>query len=279
MKEIFENNINKASPLVSIIIPTFNSEATIERCIKSAINQTYSNIEIIIIDDFSTDKTLEKINNFKLKNLKIICNHRNLGPSICRNKGIIKSKGEYISILDSDDFIFPNKIELQVNFLEKNNDYSIVGSNIIINDGQKETLSIRKNFHKDIIRAVIYYNPFCHSSIIFKRKDFFKTKMYQENIFFGEDHRLIAELLNCGKGFNIQEFLVKKYEIRNFSISTKIGKLNYLYFLFLNRNFIFEELKIKKISFKYLKSILCILFIFLIYIFKIDKEKVRKILK
>ena len=272
------NITNRSSPLVSVIVAAFNSETTIERCIKSIINQTYLNIEIIIIDDLSTDKTLEKINKFKFKNLKIISNDRNLGPSISRNKGIARSNGEYISILDSDDYILPTKIEIQIDFLKKNKDYSIVGSNVIINNGQKEILSIRKNSHEDIMKIITYYNPFCHSSIIFKRKNFLKTKMYNENIFFGEDHRLIAELLNFGKGFNIQEFLIKKYEIRNVSISTKVSKLDLLYYLFSNRNFIFEELNISKKSFKYLKSLLSILIIFLVYNLRINKEKMRKIL-
>lgn len=272
-------NIKKLSPLVSIIIPTYNSELTISRCIKSVVNQTYQNIEIIIIDDFSKDKTLEKINKFNLENLTIIKNDRNLGPSASRNKGIIKSSGEYISILDSDDFIFPNKIETQVNFLNKNTEYSIIGSNVIINNGKQDILSYRKNSHREIINTILYYNPFCHSSVIFKKKDFLKTDMYKERIFFGEDHCLIVQLLKFGKGHNIQEFLVKKFEIRDFSISSKVGKFDYLILLFLNRSFIFDQLSISKFSFKYFKSILAIFIIFLVYIFKVDKEKIRKILK
>ena len=264
------------NPLVSFVIPTYNSEKTIERCLKSISAQTYPNIEIIIVDDFSTDNTLHKILEQNLKNLTLIKQNTNTGPSKCRNIAILASKGKYLSILDSDDFIYPNKTKDQIEFLENNQEYSIVGSNVIIADSKKEKFSKRKKLHTDIIKSIYYYNPFCHSSIIFKKSDFLKTEMYDEKIFFGEDHRLIAQLLILGKGYNIQKYLVKKFEKYGETISSKISKFKHLYYLFSNRIYIFNTFKKNKYSFKFILSLLSVPLIFFIYIFKIDKEIIRK---
>tara|TARA_B100001059_G_C17788823_1_gene558824 strand:+ start:314 stop:1150 length:837 start_codon:yes stop_codon:yes gene_type:complete len=268
-------------PLVSVIIPTFNSESTIYRCINSVIDQTYSSIEIIIIDDCSTDETLKKIYEMNLQNVLIIKNDKNQGPSKCRNDGILACSGKYVSILDSDDFIFQSKIEKQIDFLENNKKYSVIGTNVIIkkSNDANEILSKRKNSHEEIIKSIFYYNPFCHSSIIFKKKDFLLTEMYNEKIFFGEDHRLIAELLVLGKGYNIQEFLVKKYEFDGVGISSKISKYKRIYSLFVNRMFIFDKLNRKKISFVFLISLLSVISISIVYILRVNKELIRSLIK
>ena len=104
-------------PLVSFIIPTYNSGKSIVRCLKSVSNQTYPNIEIIIIDDCSNDNTLLKIKKLNLKNLIIIKKNENQGPSKCRNDGILACNGKYISILDSDAYLFPTKTSKQINFM------------------------------------------------------------------------------------------------------------------------------------------------------------------
>ena len=107
--------------LVSIITPIFNSEIYISETIESVINQTYTNWELILIDDNSTDKTIEIVNQFIEKNnrIKLLRNKTNLGAAITRNKGIIIAKGSYITFLDSDDLWKPNKLEKQINFMQK----------------------------------------------------------------------------------------------------------------------------------------------------------------
>lgn len=266
------------NPLVSFVIPTYNSEKTIDRCLKSIKAQSYPNVEIIIIDDFSTDNTLAKIFEHNLKNLTLIKQNINIGPSKCRNIAILASKGKYISILDSDDFIYSNKTEGQIEFLENNQEYSIVGSNVIIVDGKKEKFSKRIKEHTDIMKSIYYYNPFCHSSLIFKKSDFLKTDMYNENIFFGEDHRLISQLLILGKGYNIQKYLVKKFEKYGGSLSSKVNNFKQVYYLFLNRIYIFNIFKKNKYSFTFILSLLSVPLIFFTYLFRIDKEIIRKII-
>lgn len=110
---------------MSIITAIYNSEKFISDTILSVIEQTYTNWELILIDDNSQDKTLQKIKPFLLKNPKItlIKNNVNLGAAYTRNKGIEASKGNFIAFLDGDDVWKKNKLEVQLNFMEVNNCY------------------------------------------------------------------------------------------------------------------------------------------------------------
>lgn len=110
-------------PLVSIITPMYNSEKFILKTIESVINQTYSNWELLLIDDGSTDNTIQIVEVFKQKysNIKLIQNLTNLGAAQSRNKGILEAKGDYIAFLDADDLWKPNKLDLQIQFMQTHN--------------------------------------------------------------------------------------------------------------------------------------------------------------
>lgn len=112
--------------LVSIIIPTYNNANTICRAVDSCINQTYENIEIIVIDDGSTDNTKEVLSKYNSDERFKYIYQENQERSVARNHGLEIAKGEYIQFLDSDDEIYPTKIEKQVNFLSVNPEYFLV---------------------------------------------------------------------------------------------------------------------------------------------------------
>lgn len=115
------------SPLVSIIIPIYNADKYLDRCLKSIVNQTYTNLEIILINDGSTDTSLNICKKYAEKDSRIILvNKTNEGVSIARNLGIQKSTGDYIAFLDADDWITSNYIEhLMKPFDVENVDISI----------------------------------------------------------------------------------------------------------------------------------------------------------
>jgi|688.fasta_scaffold126187_2 glycosyltransferase involved in cell wall biosynthesis len=108
--------------LVSVIIPTFNKGQYIRKTVSSVLNQTYSNLEIILVDNCSEQSTKKVLNGIlKLsKKIRLIELKSNLGPSNARNIGITNSNGKYIFLLDGDDIILKNKIETQVKFMENN---------------------------------------------------------------------------------------------------------------------------------------------------------------
>ena len=106
---------------VSIIVPVYNAEKTIERCIKSILKQTYNNIEIIIVNDGSTDNSLHICYELsKLDKRIIVIDTVNKGVSVARNIGIEKAKGDYIAFVDADDYVKENMYEKMVNYAEVN---------------------------------------------------------------------------------------------------------------------------------------------------------------
>lgn len=111
-----------AQPLVSVIMPSYNSEATIRESIESVISQTYSNWELLITDDLSSDKTREIVKQFCSddKRIKLFINAENGGAGAARNHSIGQAKGRYIAFLDSDDLWHREKLSKQIRFMEEN---------------------------------------------------------------------------------------------------------------------------------------------------------------
>lgn len=123
--------------LISVVVPAYNIENYIERCIKSIINQTYSNIEVIIVDDGSTDNTGSIIDKYALKDHRVIPLHKeNGGVSSARTEGINRATGEWIGFVDGDDVIEENMYEVLINNAKKYNaDISHCGYQMIFPDG------------------------------------------------------------------------------------------------------------------------------------------------
>jgi glycosyltransferase involved in cell wall biosynthesis len=113
---------------VTVFIPAYNREKYIGEAIESILAQSYTNFEILLIDDGSTDGTVDIMHSFSDSRLRIIRNETNLGIPRTRNKGIEHARGEFIAMLDSDDRAFPTRLEKQVNFLEAHHDFAQVGS-------------------------------------------------------------------------------------------------------------------------------------------------------
>lgn len=109
------------NPLVSVIIPLYNAEKYIKECLLSVYKQTYTNIEIIIVNDGSTDSSLDVLSSFKKEKNITIISQENKGASAARNIGIKHAKGDYIQFLDADDNLPANKIEEQINDLRAEN--------------------------------------------------------------------------------------------------------------------------------------------------------------
>lgn len=115
--------IIQVQPLVSIIMPSYNSELTIKESIDSIIQQSYDNWELLITDDCSSDNTQQIINQYMEKDnrINLVINKVNSGAGFSRNQSILRSSGKYIAFLDSDDIWLPNKLEKQIEFMEVGN--------------------------------------------------------------------------------------------------------------------------------------------------------------
>lgn len=163
-------------PLVSVIIVTYNSEEYIIKCIKSLKNQNYKNIEILLVDNNSKDKTLDKIKKFY--SVKIILNKRNEGFASACNKAILKSRGDYILIINPDVFVRKDTLGKLVNHLNKNNDVGIVGCKLINLDGSLQ-YSCRR---------------FPHLPVHFLKMLFPKLKSVSSYLMLDRDHSIVQEV-------------------------------------------------------------------------------------
>ena len=136
---------------ISIIIPVYNTEKYIKECIESIIKQTYKNIEIIIVNDGSTDNSVNIIKDYqkKYKRIKVI-NQKNKGPSAARNNGIKHSEGDYILFVDSDDWIEENMVEKMINSINNKETDLIICSYSQITNGKRKDFIVeeRKNFEE-----------------------------------------------------------------------------------------------------------------------------------
>ncbi len=113
--------------LVSVVIPVYNRENTINRAIDSALSQTYSNVEVIVVDDGSTDKTVSIVKEYDDCRIKLICQKERGGANKARNVGIANSQGEYIAFQDSDDEWLPDKLRSQIEAMQSHGSYTLVG--------------------------------------------------------------------------------------------------------------------------------------------------------
>lgn len=115
-----ENEMVRVKGLVSIIMPSYNTAPYIEETIQTVLNQTYTNWEMIIVDDCSTDNTDEVLSRISDSRIRIFKNDRNSGAAVSRNRALREAKGQWIAFLDSDDLWMPEKLEKQISFMEKN---------------------------------------------------------------------------------------------------------------------------------------------------------------
>lgn len=209
-----------SDPLVSVVIAVFNCEDFLERSIQSILNQTYQNIELIIVDDASKDNTHSILEKYQDNNLvHIIYNQQNLGISKSRNIGGRKAKGKYIAVQDADDVSFPTRIEKQVKFLELKEGVVLLGTRRI--NIKNNIRSSGRYYDEDNINKIIYLtNPFAHTSAIIRKEIYDKIGGYNENYITTVDYELYIRLIKYGKIAMIDEELVEYYVHSN-SISAK----------------------------------------------------------
>lgn len=118
-----QNSISCKPGLVSVIMPSYNTARFIGETIQSVINQTYKELELLIVDDCSTDNTDEVVASFSDHRIKYFKNPKNSGAAVSRNRALREAKGEWIAFLDSDDLWMPEKLERQIKFMQDNNYY------------------------------------------------------------------------------------------------------------------------------------------------------------
>lgn len=207
--------------MVSIVTPNYNCSRFIAMTINSVIAQSYTNWELIIVDDCSTDGSYEIALKFAEQDsrIKVIRNEINSGAAISRNKAIELAKGEFIAFLDSDDIWMPNKLQKQIEFMKDNNcDFSFTEYEHI--DEENNSLHLVANITKKLNynKMMMHCWPGC-LTVMYNQS--VTGKVYAEDIKKNNDHALFLRVLKkCSNAMGMPELLAK-YRIRKGSISRK----------------------------------------------------------
>ena len=202
--------MRKDSDLISVIVPVYNSEKYLNICVESILKQTYKNIEVILINDGSTDASLSICNKYKeLDKRVIVINQKNNGVSAARNKGLEISNGNYISFIDSDDHIKPTYLEELHNAIIKNN-ADVVRCCAIFEDGNEnhriESISIKGKYKTDDLLAkhlskfLTYNNNIgCYVWALLTKKEI--APKFNKNLSYMEDTVYYLQLMENAKTF------------------------------------------------------------------------------
>lgn len=200
-----------SSPLVSVIIPCFNAEKYIDKCILSVLEQDYENIEIIIIDDGSTDGSLEIIKKYNNVN---ILTQSNSGACVARNAGLKISRGKYVKFLDSDDVLLCGILKRQVNLAELSSDNDIIYGDYIVNKGNKKKY-VCTNIGNNNQTALLFLNDILTTTPLHQRWMLIKVNGFDERLKNGQEWNLHIRLSSEGFYFKYDNFASFEYNIHD----------------------------------------------------------------
>jgi len=202
----------KEQPLISVILPVHNCASTIEECVRSLISQSYRNIEVIAIDDFSSDNSYQILKKLKKqsKRLRIYKNIKRYGVAVTLNRLVKKAKGSYVAFMDTSDISSPNRFKKQLNFLLNNPDVVAVGSQCTFIDEENKKIG-RSDF--PTLHDSIYQKPLHGISMQFETVLINKALLPKDvlrfhvgsNPFIYSD--IFMKLMPYGKFANLKEFL------------------------------------------------------------------------
>jgi glycosyltransferase involved in cell wall biosynthesis len=200
-----------SNPTITILMPAYNAGLYIHEAIDSVLAQSFSDFELIIVDDGSTDDTKAKVLSYTDSRIQLL-EIEHGGVSKALNTGLVKAKGKYVARFDADDVCYPNRLERQFSFLEKYPEYVVVGSDAeyMLEDGNHLfQFSCIGHTHQEIKGKLYFYCPFIHSSVMYRKDAVVKVGSYSLFAHNFEDYFLWTKLINEGKLCNLPETLIK----------------------------------------------------------------------
>ena len=208
------------NPTISVIMSVYNSEKYLTEAIESILNQTFKDFEFIIINDGSTDKSLDIIRKYQKKDKRIILinNKKNLGLIKSLNNGLRRSRGKYIARMDSDDISLIKRFQTQYDYLEQNQDIFLVGTGLIqIDENSNDIIKSKPIRGVEFIKQLLEKrNCIAHPTIMFKNKERY---FYRNKMLYCEDYDLYLRLLNDEKKIDNIHNILLKYRVTKDSIS------------------------------------------------------------
>lgn len=214
-------------PVISVLLPIYNDSKTVAQSVRSILDQTFRDFELVVVDDGSSDNTPQIVDSFDDPRIRLIANGSNLGLAPTLNRAIGISRGEYLARQDADDIALPHRLESQIAFLRSHPEVAMVGSRVIIIDEnglEKGSWDYPPVDDVDIKWSLLFRNPFIHSSVMMRRAVLDRTGLYTEDpvIFraFVEDYELWSRINQVAKSANFKEPLLK-YRVSATSASSR----------------------------------------------------------
>ena len=219
--------MKNTSPLISVIMPVYNSELYLAEAIESILNQSFRDFEFIILDDGSSDRSLEISKAYAAKDKRVILlpyAHQGLTPLL--NLGLKKAKGKYIARMDSDDIAAPDRFQKQIDFLETHPKYVAVGSNTILIDIDGDPIGnilLPENHNAIDLAQINGKGMIVHPTVMIRKLALEKINNYHPEFESGEDFDLFLRLAEVGKLANLpQKLLQYRLHFNNVTTTRKI---------------------------------------------------------
>lgn len=198
-------------PSVSVVMPAYNAERYLPEAIDSILTQTYTDFELIIINDGSTDSTKEIINSYSDPRIVYIENEQNSGICVTLNKGIDAARGRYIARMDSDDIALPERLRTQVQYMDANPHIGALGSDIeIFGEGIKPYIFHQLHSPEECAAGLIFNSCFAHPSVIIRKSVLDRNNLRYKDEFRGlEDYELWWQIAKYSKLNNLKTPLLR----------------------------------------------------------------------
>ncbi len=200
-----------SNPKITVLMSVYNGERFLSTAIESILNQTYRDFEFIIIDDGSSDRSREIIQSHKDQRIRLIYNEENIGLTPSLNKGLKLARGEYIARMDADDVSFPQRLEMQVEFLDHNPEVVLLGAWAeVVDENEKKIMVWRYPTDDCVIRwRLLSRNCLVHSSVMYRKDKVLDAGGYNSSITYAQDYELWTKLSMIAQIRQLPQVLIR----------------------------------------------------------------------
>jgi len=178
-------------PLISVVMAVYNGENCLQRTIESILDQTFQKFEFVIVDDCSTDRTVDYVKTFNDPRIKLFYNNANLGQTKSLNKGLMQARGKYIARIDADDYSMPERLAKQYQFVLTHPEYTVVGTDCVTFDDSDQKRSVSRGlsrFQDIVIKLMTGGSPINHVSVLMNADAVIKVGGYDPS------YKIVADL-------------------------------------------------------------------------------------
>ena len=227
MQPFHASQIDDSIPVVSVVMPIYNSAKFLALAIDSILAQSFPDFELLIIDDASTDNGADIINCYQDLRIRYVKNEKNVGVAASRNCGIKLARGEFIAQMDQDDIARPNRLALQVSFLRANPEIGLCGGQIIKMMGNSRHLVQYPCDHDEICVTLLFHSCFAHPTVMARRKILIEHNLFYDEGFRNlEDYELWTRLVEKTRTSNLPNVLLD-YRCHQHQLSGESSDLVY----------------------------------------------------